>query len=254
MSELDPLTTTVGDICLAAIRESGRLGVGQNAIQEDITAAWARLQWMLQEWQRKRFLIYALQNYGVVATGALSYTVGPGGQIDTGVRTMRPDKIESAFLRQLTQTQPNQPDYYLQILQAKEDYNRIMLKELSSFPSYAFYDPQWPLGLLYPWPVAQASIYQVFIAVKIPMPTNFPSLATIFSVPFEQYNAMLYNLAVRMRSYYGMLTQQGDLLPGLAKDSLNAVRGANTAIARLQMPREIPQGSGRYNVYTDQTN
>lgn len=249
MSELDPSTTTVGDICLAAIRESGRLGVGQNAIAEDITAAWARLQWMLQEWQRKRFLMFALQNQGVDSTGAISYTVGPGGQIDTGTRTMRPDKIESAFLRQLTQNQPNRPDYYLEILQSKEDYNRIMLKQLSSFPSYIFYDPQWPLGNIYPWPLAQASIYRIFISIKIPMPTNFTALATVFSVPFEQYNAMLYNLALRMSSYYGIAPPP--LLPGLAKDSLNAVRGANTAIARLRMPRGLA-GNGRYNIYTDQ--
>lgn len=250
MSAIDPSNTTLRDICVAALYESGAWGQGQNPAAEDITGAWQRLQWMLQEWARKRWLVYRLVDYAVTATGAQTYSVGPGGDMDTGANSLRPDKIESAFLRQLTQSQPNQIDYPLSILQSKEDYNRIALKQLQSFPTIIFYDPAWPLGALYVWPVPQASIYAVHGTFKAQLPVKFLTLSDVFNIPFEYYNAMLYNLALRVRPKYGIRTFPGDLLPALAKDSLNTLRGANTAIASLTMPADLVR-DGLYNIFSN---
>src|SRR5690349_6094455 len=128
MSEIDPANTTVVDLCTAALRECGALGVGQVALADDLRDAQARLQWMLQQWERKRWLVYALVTFVHPSTGALSYTVGPGGNIDTGAGSVRPAKLESGFLRQLVSSQP--VDYPLEILQSREDYNRVTLKQL----------------------------------------------------------------------------------------------------------------------------
>lgn len=250
MSALDPSNTTVRDICVAALKESSAIGQGQTPQAEDITDAWARLQWMLQEWQRKRWLVYHLVTLSKVSSGAQTYSVGPGGQIDTGAGTMRPDKLEAAFLRQLTQSQPNQIDFPLSLLQSMEDYSRIALKQLVSFPGLAFYDPSWPLGTLYAWPIPQASIYGIYIVVKAPLPTSFPTMSTVLNIPYEYYNCILYNLALRLRPKFGIRTFPGDLLPSLAKDALNTLRGANTAIAQLQTPTELVRG-GQYNIFSD---
>lgn len=249
MSQLDPSTTTLSDVTSAALAECGAIGQGQTASAEDLNKAWARLQWMLQEWERKRWLVYHLVTYNVTSTGSLFYTMGPGGDIDTGAGSVRPAKIESAFLRQLTQSQPNQIDYPLEILQSMEDYNRIALKQLKSFPSAIFMDAAWPLAKVYAWPVPQANIYGVFVTVLEQLPSRFPTGATKFALPYEYYSAMLYNLALRLRSLYGIPSFPGDPLPGLAKNALNVLRGANTAIARLQTP-----DLGRpllYNIFSD---
>lgn len=250
MSATDPSATSVSDICTAALKEAGVVGTGQTASADNITDAWARLQWMLQEWQRKRWLQFHIKDYSITSTGATTYSVGPGGDLDTGVGTMRPDKIEYAFLRQLTQSQPNQIDYPLQLIMAKEDYARIALKELKSFPSWAFYEASWPLGTLYVWPVAQASIYAVHIGIKELLPTSFASTATQFAVPYEYYNALVYNLGLRLRSKFQIPTYPGDMLPGLAKDSLNALRKANAGIGTLVMPADLTR-SGIYNIFSD---
>lgn len=250
MSILLPSATTVGDLCTEALRECGAFGIGQNPLADDINGAWARLQWMLQMWERKRFLVYQLVTYLKVSTGALSYTIGPGGDIDTGAGTARPDKIEMGFLRQLVQSQPNQIDYPMTLLQAMEDYSKIAIKGLQSFPQYVFYDPGWPLGHLYFWPVPQASIYSVAAVVKQQLPTSFASLATVISLPFEYYSAILYNLALRLRSKYQIPTYPGDELSSLAKDSLLALRDANTAIAALSMPADLNR-PGIYNIFSD---
>jgi len=252
MTALDPANTTVNDICLQALKECGQIGVGQTPLAEDLNDAWTRLQWMLQQWNRKRWLVYHDVIKLLVSSGAVTYSVGPGGQIDTGANTQRPDKIEAAFLRQLTQSQPNQIDYPLDLLQSMEDYSKIALKQLVSFPGVAFYDPSFPLGTLYVWPVPQANIYSTGIVIKDYVQAVYATSATKFVLPAEYFPAMAYNLAMHLRSKYQIPSFPGDPLPGMAKDALNVLRGANTAIARLQIPAEINR-PGIYNIFSDRS-
>jgi len=270
MSQLLPDTTTVNDLCIAALKDCAAIGVGQTPTAEDITDAWARLQWMLQEWQRRRWLVYHDIVVSIVSTGARRYSIGPppadiqlggdfnqdfnddfsGFAVAQGGGPQRPDKIESAWLRQLTQSQPNQIDYPLELIHSLEDYGRIALKGLVSFPGVIFYDPAWPLGYLYPWPVPQASIYSIHVVIKEQMPSSFPNVATKFHLPYEYYVAIVSNLAIRLRPKYGIGTFPGDMLPSIAKSSLDALRGANTAIAELTADPALQRG-GIYNIFSD---
>lgn len=353
MSELDPFNTTLGDLCTAAMQDSGRLGVGQIAQAEDMAKAWARCQWMLQSWERKRWLVYHLVTYSVVATGQQSYTFGPGGAINTNAvvawqlgslaptgggfnyavddtivltatppsgappaplvvqvtevdggavtgvvivsgglypgplpnywtqastsgigsnvsfsyptwslststvtqarGSVRPAKLESAFVRQIQNPVGNQVDYPMEILQSMEDYNRIALKTMVSFPNgYVFLDSAWPLANLYTYPVAQANIYSLNVTVREQLPVQFLTLATAVNLPFEYYQAIELNLAMLLRATFGIPSFPGDPLPGLAKGSLAMLRGPNTQIARLQMPGEIMR-DGIYNIFSDST-
>lgn len=258
----DPSNMTVGDLCGAALKECGAIGVGQSPLAEDLNDAQVRLQFMLQQWQVKRWLVYHLKTYGVVATGAESYTVGPGGQIDTGIGSQRPNRLESAFLRQIQNSQPNQIDYPLDILQSMEDYNHIALKSMQSFPSYAFLDTGYPLATLFAWPVPQASIYEVFITIREQLPQSFAASgvpagtktnqAYVFNIPWEYYAAMLYNLAIRLCGKYGISLSGRPDLVALAKESIECLRPANAQIQRLQMPKDL-QRSGIYNIFSDRT-
>jgi hypothetical protein len=249
VSTVDPANTTVQDLCTEAVRESGAFGQGQTPSGEDIAAAWARLQWMLQEWERKRWLIYYLVDLAKTSTGATSYTIGPGGDFDTGVDTVRPVKIESAFLRQLTTSGQNEIDYPLEILQSREDYNRIALKTLQSFPGTIFLETAWPLGNIYAWPVPQAALYAIHVTIVAQLPTVFATLATKLALPYEYYQGILYQLAMRMRSYYQISTYPGDQLPILAKNALATLRGANTQIARLVLPNF--NRDKQFNIFSD---
>jgi hypothetical protein len=240
--------------------------VGQTPLANDIEDAQARLQWMLQQWERKRWFVWHLVDYSVVSTGAQAYTIGPGGQINTnalfnpgtgqfnppvaGDVTARPNRIESAFLRQLTQSQPNQIDYPLTLIYSYEDYSKIALKQLQSFPGYLFFDSSWPLGRLLPWPVPQANIYALHVVIKEQLPAKFATLSAVLNVPYEYYNAMVLNLAIRLRPKYGIVPMQGDHLPGLARDSLNVLRSDNYQISRLHMPGDLVRPQ-LYNIFSD---
>lgn len=268
MTALDPTATTAGDICSQALRECGAIGLGQSASAQDLSEAQMRLQWMLQQWERKSQLCYHLVDMSVVSTGAQIYTIGPGGDIDTNRDwnpfapqfnfqfgpshpvSVRPAMVESSFVRQLVTSQPNQIDYPMRLIQTRDDYNRIALKKLQTFPGYLFYDASWPLGQLLPWPVPEASIYELHVTVVEQLPPMFATTSTIIRLPFEYFNAMMLNLALRLRPKYGIPTYPGDLLPGFAKDSLDVLRRVNKRISQLVMPNDLLSGQ-QYNIFSD---
>ena len=238
---------TVQNKITLALKDSGVLGIGQIAQAEYLNDSFVRLNQMLAQWQRKRWLIWHLIDLHVVSTGAQSYTVGPGGDINVLVR---PDRLESAFFRQvINASPPNEIDYPLEILESREDYNRIALKQLQSFSRCIFYDSAWPLGAIYPWPVPQPAIYEVHISVK-ELLNAFTSLAQVVDLPSEYDAAINFCLQQRLRAAYRLPPDPE--INALAKDALNTLRMANFQIARLQMPRALMRPAGYYNVYSDQ--
>lgn len=233
------------DIIKLALKDAGILGVGQTPLAEDANDALTTMNSMIAQWRRKRWLVYVLRTDSIVSTGATSYSVGPGGDIDIDPR---PDKLESAFFRQTVQSQPNQIDYPLEIIPSREVYNRIALKQLQSFPSYIYYETNFPMGTIFPWPVPQANIYSVFITTKKNL-TYFANLTDTFQFPDEYFSALRYPLGERLAVQYNM-----EAMPGLtaqAKNALNVIRMANLQIATLSMPDDLAR-PGVYNPYSDQ--
>lgn len=238
-----PVVTPNGIIKLA-LKNAGIVGIGQTPSAEDTNDALTILNFMIAQWNRKRWLIYHLIDSSFVSNGSQFYTVGPAQQYDIP----RPDRIESAFFRQLIPSQPNAIDYPLEIIESRETYNQIALKQLTSFPMYVFYDSAFPIGFLYPWPLPQANIYSVHISVKATI-SAFTSLAQEIVLPPEYYAALLYNLSERLRPNYQLAPDPA--VSALARDALAVIRGANTQIPRLTIPSDLVR-PGIYNVYSDQ--
>lgn len=260
--------TTAADIVRLALKDAGVLGVGQTANAEDTNDVFDTLNMMLAQYNLKRWLIFHLLDVAVVSTGAISYTIGTGEDFDTP----RPDRLEDGcFLRQIIQGSfsgdsgsgdpildgpilgdgasgialSNSIDYPLQILESREDYSRIAQKALNTFPTYIFYDAAYPVGVVYPWPVANADMYEIHICVKAQL-TEFANLADEINLPHAYYAALRYNLGATIRPLYQM--PPDPTLTALAVTSLNTIRNSNAQIPRLRIP--IGRG-GRYNVYSD---
>lgn len=238
--------TTARDICTMALFDCGIVGVGQTPSAEDINGAFTRMNMMISQWQRKRWMVYRLETLGFTSTGAVSYTVGPAGNFNI---TKRPDRIELAFARQLTSATPNQIDFPLEVIEARETYNLISLKQLGSLPMAVWYDPDYPLGKLYPWPVPQSGIYAIHITYKTVL-SQFANLSDAVTFPPEYEAALLYNLAERLLLTYQLPPNPN--LEKLARDSREVLRDANNAMPRLQMPPDLVRGS-LYNIYSDST-
>ncbi len=236
--------TTPQQLINLALKKIGVLAAGQTPLADDITDAFAELNLMLAEWNSQRWMVYHLITQSIASTGAQSYTIGPGADINV---PLRPNNIESAFFRQNNIT-PLSPDYPLQIVAAREDYNRLRLKSLTAFPQYLFYDSDWPVGTLYPWPLMMGGLYTLFISYKDTL-DSIQSTDMQINLPPQYYAAILYNLAARLRPSYQL--PMDPTVAALAAASLNVVRGQNAQVRTLRMPGTLTRG-GVYNPYTDQ--
>jgi len=235
--------TTPLSLIIRALKKTGALGVGQSASAEDVQDAFADLNDMLGQWARKRWLIYHLIDWSVVSTGQLSYTIGPAGDFNV----TRPDRLEFAFFRQLGSSfKP--VDYPLEILQSYEDYARITIKDLQGFPLSIFYDSGYPLGTLYPWPVIPAAQYELHILVKEVL-GSFVSLTQTVNLPPEYNEALLYNLACRLRPSYQLPPDAQ--ITALALTSLSVIKNANAQIPLLRLPTAVAKNGTPYNIFSN---
>lgn len=235
---------TPQDIIRLALKAVGVAALGQPLNAEDTSDAYAVLQAMLGQWQRRRWLIWHLVDVAFVSTGAQSYAVGPNQNFNVATR---PDRLEAAFFRLIQPTGGLAVDYPLEILEAREDYNDIGLKTLDSFPRYIFYDASFPIGNVYPWPIPQASLYEIHLTLKEQL-LQFSSIAQQVVLPLEYFEALWSNLAMRLFPLYTRPTDPG--VRALAAASMETIRTANAQIPRLTMPPELGRGA-LYNIYGD---
>ncbi len=230
-----------------ALVDSGVVGLDESIEQGVLTRAFRQANWLLAQWARKRWLTYRIQDYAVVSNGNTTYNIGLNGDININPR---PDRLEYAFVRFLQVTNPGSlfVDIPLDIIQSHEDYSRIAVKTVGTLPWRVFYDPAWPVGVLFPWPVPQASLYEIHCGFKVVLP-RFSSLQQQINFPPEYEAAMNWCLARRFRATY-QLPADPEII-SLARDGLNTIRLANQAIGVLQMPYVLRQRNRAYDYRGD---
>ncbi len=237
-----PLPTTPSDIINLALKTANVIGVGQTPLAQDTNDCFNQLNMMMAQWQRRRYMVYNLVTVGLQATGALTYSVGTGGDFNI----TRPVKLESAFFR-MNKNTPLPVDYPLEVLRAQEDYNRISIKNLNAFPQYAYYNTGFPMGELYIWPVPNNQ-YEIFISVMVQLEA-FQTINDQIVLPPEYLDALHWNLARRICVMYGLpITPE---LTGYAEASMRAIEEVNSQIPLLHMPVALRGKSGAYNIYGD---
>lgn len=209
-----------------------------------VNKGFRQLNWLLSQWNRKRYLIYQLVDSKVNSTGQQTYSIGPTGDV---VVPVRPDKLEAAYMVQLNVAPGNPVSYPLRVLDTYEEYSRVSLKLLKTWTQWVFLNPGIPNGTLFPWPVTQQGYELHFITKQVLL--RYATLADLVALPEEYEMALYYNLKVRFRADYRLEMDPVDI--GLAKESLNVLRGANSQISSMQMPRAIRAVRNKYNIYSD---
>lgn len=237
----------VGQLLINSLEDGGIIGIDEDVEQIMLNKAFRHANWLLAQWARKRWLVYSLTDYVFVATGAQTYSVGAGQTVNINPR---PDRLEYAFLRFLASGQPTQfpVDIPLDIIPSKEDYSRIAVKSIGTIPWRVFYDPQWPLGVLFPWPVPQQGLYEIHLGFKTVLP-RFTSEQQPINFPPEYEIALNWCLARRFRVAFQMPADTE--INALARDALNTMRLANQAIWTLQMPTFLRSRNKAYDYRGD---
>lgn len=248
-----PKPSVVSVLLNDALIDAGVVGIDETAEEIVINKTMRTANRMFAQWQRQRYLCYQLREDAFVSTGVQSYTVGPGENFNI---SPRPDRLEFAFLRQITSSVAPPPtggvqpfDWPLTILDAKEDYGSIRLKNLGTFSECIFYDPGFPVGTLFPWPIPQAGIYEIHIYTKQPL-GGFTSVEQTILWPPEYEAAVEWCLARRLCVAFDKPVSPD--LASLAREGLNVIRTANVQVPLLQMPRELSRpGDRAYNYRSD---
>lgn len=216
-----------------ALKVAGTLKPGQVAPVADVADAYTLLQQMMGQWARKRWLVPHLLNVIVPLTGVSRYTWGPGGTITAA----RPDRIEAAFYRSRPGA-ANPMDYPVRVVEAREDWNRIALKNLSSLPAVVFLDTAYPVATLHVYPAPRLGTgYELHLSVKDGVGA-FGGLDALLNLAPEYEAALLYNLAARLRPHYGL--PPDPTVAAMAMDALNTIRRANAQVPMLRMPPNLP--------------
>jgi len=236
MQQIAPLApgvpATVRQACVLALRLAGRTNDQQRVsdTSTDMNDATSLLVMMLGQWQRKRWLIWNELETAVIATGSQWYSVGPGGDFDIP----RPDKIHAGWCRMKPFGGPNPVDLPLSIIESKEDWAQIVIKDLKSIPGALFYDSAFPMGRVTFYPVPPANDYELHILTTTQLPV-YATLDDTLALPPEHLDAVVNNLALRIVAATPG-AKPSPLLLGQARASLETIRLANSQISTLKMP------------------
>lgn len=216
---------TPADMIKRALKRANVIGVGQTASAEDMTDMFAELQMLMAEWQTDRFMVYQTLDASFQSNGSGSYTIGPGMQFNVP----RPERIEQAFVRQNPGGSPTPVDYPLETLFSREDYDRIRLKFLSSWPQAIYYDRGYPTGNVLIWPIPNTS-FEIHLTLIQQLQAFGTQFDTVTLPPIYQ-RLIEYNLAVIAYTMYGLPVDPA--VVAIAKKTAARLRGMNAEIPRL---------------------
>lgn len=236
-------------VATQALKKAGILGIGRPATQSELNDALSDLNDMIAQWRTKRWMVWTLTTLSKVSTGAQWYTIGPGGDFDTGTQP-RPTRLEAAFVRQTNQS--GLPvDYPLKVIPAKEEYSALAVKSLVSFPQYIYMDTEYPLAKVTVYPIANANIYSIFVLFKSAL-ISVAANTDLSALPDFYIPALKFNLAKRLRQAFGKGLRPDPELNVLARDALDTVKQANQQVPELAMPKNLLRPT-LYDIRSDQS-
>jgi len=232
-------TSTILDLITLALKKARVLGTGDILSDEDAQSSLDTLNLMLDSWSLDNLFVYVQELHPLTLTGAGSYTVGPGGDLNID----RPNTLVSAF------AQINGVSYPMEILNSGEQYDNIRLKGLTQqWPACVWYQHTYPLGTLFFYPLGVSTCFLRFTTAL----QQFPSLTTQVDLPSGYKKAIVDAGAVELAQ-----ANNTEISPLVVQSAANA-------IARLKRLNSQPQTRtidaavmssrfrlGQYNILSD---
>ena len=223
-----------GTIITDALQDLGVLSAGKSPTADDYSTCLRRLNKLLSLWSIDGLMVPYRTQVTHSLNGAESYTIGPGGDIDT----VRPTFIESAYTTHQTR------DYPLHVSHDRSEYDRIYDKSIIGVPRLVYYEPQVPLGRIFIWYVGDGT-YTLKLSTRGQLET-FPDTTTDVDLAPAYELALEYNLSILLAPIYE--TTVSAEVAAAAKDSLVKIKRLNRQAPKMVYPRGIPGGRGRYNI------
>lgn len=229
------------DLITDAYTEIGVASEAYTLSGSDSALGLTRLNSLVDRWATQRLTIYhTVITDTVLVSGTQTYTIGSGGAINVA----RPLWIPYAGLV-LTNTTPN-VEIPLHI-STTQDWSNQGIKTLgNSYPSMLYYDHNFAAGLgqISLWPIPTTAL-----TLRLYLPTALTQFAdlsgTNYSFPPGYYEALMYNLALRLWTPFNQnVPVPGDLRMNAAS-ALKDIKNANIRISTQTTDPALMQGSKR---------
>jgi len=212
------ITVTALSLINASAQEIGALAAGEQLGNDDLSWVLQKLQRVIDNFNAKRTMVYAntFSPFTLVANLA-PHTIGPTG---TFVVNQRPVEIPSIGLV-LNNTTPDTVEIPL-TPRDKDWWAAQRVKNItSSVPTDFYYEPDWPNGSIYFWPVPNAVnnvlIQQRSVIGEITTP------AQTFSMPPGYWDAIVYTLSIAISPSF-----ERQVSPDLRQLQMESIRGVQS--------------------------
>jgi hypothetical protein len=205
------------DLIRSSLRLIGAISSSETPASDETMDALEALNLLLSSWGASRFLSKNTQTITHTLTGATSYTIGSGGDINT----TNPTEIYTAkyTLGGL--------DYNLSVMDFV-DYEAIGLKNIGAIPEFIVLKRDYPLSTIYLYPTAASGTLTInAITPKTDLDTD-TNLTNIY--PPEWIRALKYNLAVEIAPEYGVTVSPE--IAALARESKDIVMRSMVTIPK----------------------
>jgi hypothetical protein len=223
------MSETAQTLIKAALRSIGAIATGETPTAAELADGLEAMQMMFRNWSAQNIRLYYTKQETLTMSGATSYTIGSGGVLNT----TRPASIRGAWTT----------DGPVKVIDEDQYRQYRMSVQASPTVEWLWYSPEYPLGLLYPWPLGGSTLY---IDTQIPL-TDPSAITDSISFPTEYDDAIKWNLAVRLAPEYGKEPTQ--TVYNLAVSTLAAIETRNFAHQiNAVRPEVIKLGHVRYNI------
>jgi hypothetical protein len=236
----------VQDLIKAALQDIGAIGKNEPITASDANDALQKLNFMIDAWSvRSLMVLGAIMESFPLTAGQGAYTIGIGANFNT----TKPSKITDAYVRDGYNI-----DTPVDVV-GQDEYDSYEDKIISQArPIALYYDPGYTqqsvqTGTIYLYYIPDASTpYTLFIGQQKAL-TEFSAITDTVTFQSAYYEALEYNLAVRLwPQYHDSGKPVSADLHGLALESLNVIETMNTRIPKAAI--ETPGRKTIYNIYT----
>ena len=188
---------TTKQLIQGAMRTIGVLAAGEEAHPAEMQDALEYAKQMLESWSNETLLVQAYTHETFPLAGTRSYTIGPGGDLDT----VRPQHLVNVRIRDAGGLETPVT------IASLEQWATIPLKDTERHtPSYVYYAPEHPLGRLEFSAMTTAGDSLYLVSAK-PIEA-LPALTEDTTYPPGYDRAIRLGLALELAPEYGKQVDQ----------------------------------------------
>lgn len=225
---------TALDIITDALQNIGVYSPGEQLGAADSATGLTVLNDMIDQWQEEYIPVYVLSNATAnLTSGNATYTVGAGGNFAIA----RPIAIQfGPSAANCTIANVTSPVNVV----SQNEFEQIESKgNVTGTPLYAFYDPQYPTGVLNINPAPASTSGNITVSAWVPAAT-LTTLSTANTFASGAIRALKTNLAIRLHPYF-LDSQISQAIMLEAMESKNALEYTNQASRAMKRRHKFPR-------------